>query len=46
MADLSPVLERREDVGAPEQLDIGVGAVGATDFPADLRSESSKFGVN
>ena len=28
VADLSPVLEGREDVGPPEQLDVGVRAVG------------------
>ena len=31
VADLSLVLEGREDVGPPEQLDVGVGAV-APDF--------------
>ena len=28
VADLSLVLERREDVGAPQQLDVGVGGIG------------------
>jgi hypothetical protein len=32
MADLPPVLEGGEDVGSPEQFDVGVGAVGPDFF--------------
>jgi hypothetical protein len=38
MADLSPVLERGEDVGAPEQLDVGVGTIGSDFFEEVLES--------
>ena len=38
MAHLSPVLERREDVGPPEQLDVGVRAVGPDFFEEILEA--------
>ena len=38
MADLSPVLEGREDVGPPEQLDVGVRAVGPDFFEEILEA--------
>ena len=38
MADLAPVLEGREHVGPPEQLDVGVGAVGADFFEQILEA--------
>ena len=40
MADLSPVLEGREDVGPPEQLDVGVRSCRPGPFRGDPRSES------
>ena len=40
MADLSLVLEGREDVGPPEQFEIGVRAVGPDLLEQDPRSES------
>jgi len=38
VAHLSPVLERREHVGAPEHLDIGVRAVGPHFFEEVLEA--------
>ena len=38
VAHLSPVLERREDVGPPEQLDVGVRAVGPDLFEEILEA--------
>ena len=38
VADLSPVLEGREDVGPPEQLDVGVRAVGPDFFEQILEA--------
>ena len=38
MADLAPVLEGREDVGPPEQLDVGVRAVGPDFFEQILEA--------
>ena len=38
VADLSPVLEGREDVGPPEQLDVGVRAVGPDFFEEILEA--------
>ena len=40
MADLAPVLEGREDVGPPEQLDVGVRGYRPGLFRGDPRSES------
>ena len=38
VADLAPVLEGREDVGPPEQLDVGVRAVGPDFFEQILEA--------
>jgi hypothetical protein len=38
MADLSPVLERGEDVGLPQQFNIGVRAVGPDLFKQILQA--------
>ena len=38
MADLSPVLEGRKDIGPPEQLDVGVRAVGPDLFQQILEA--------
>jgi hypothetical protein len=38
MADLSPVLEGGEDVGLPEQLDVGIRAVGPDLFEEILEA--------
>ena len=45
VADLSPVLERREDIGFPEQLDVGVRAVGPDLFEQILEANHREFGV-
>ena len=42
MADLSPVLEGREDIGPPEQLDVGVRAVGPDLFEEVLEANHGK----
>ena len=46
MADLSPVLERGEDVGAPEQLDVGVRAVGPDFFEEILEANHENRCLN
>ena len=42
MTDLSAMFERREDVGAPQQLDVGVGAVGS-DFLEKVLEANHEF---
>ena len=46
MADLSPVLEGREDVGPPEQLDVGVRAVGPDFFEQVLEANHENRCLN
>jgi len=38
MADLSPMLERGEDIGPPEQFNVGVRAVGPDFFEEILEA--------
>ena len=38
MADLAPVLEGRKDIGPPEQLDVGVRAIGPDLFQKVLET--------
>ena len=44
MADLSLVLERRENVGPPQQLDVGVG-IGGPDLFDEVLEPDHDFGV-
>ena len=46
MADLSPVLEGGEDVRPPEQLDVGVGAVGPDFFEEILEANHENRCLN
>jgi hypothetical protein len=46
MADLSPVLERREHVSAPEQFHVGVGAVGPDFFEQILEADHGNRCLN
>ncbi len=46
MANLSPVLERRKDVGAPEQFNVGVRAVGPDFFKQILEANHRKRCLN
>jgi len=44
MADLSPVLEGGENIGLPEQFDVGIRAVGPT-FSRRSSKRIMDFGV-
>ena len=46
VADLSPVLEGREDVGLPQQLDVGVRAVGPDLFEQILEANHENRCLN
>jgi hypothetical protein len=46
VADLSPMLERRENVGFPQQFDVGVRAVGPDFLQQILEANHGKRCLN